>query len=229
MTFNQAIEENILNDKPVFEIDGIKYYQFLSNGAKISKARLLAFSDIINEHSKFSMRKEDLNQEMSFLTGDFQRVMNNVGNTKELNEIATNGLARITSIKQRMSLGFNFERIFDVSALWFIREGENPSKVDAQITAEKKAHFIKHPELNDFFLTFTENIWNPFPTLLDKDFLEFTREDVQLQRLANLATLSNIASNELTPEQKTYLRLRVETLTNLLDYLKVVQKTFTTS
>lgn len=229
MTFNQAIEENILNDKPVFEIDGIKYYQFLSNGAKISQERLLAFGDIITEHSNFPMRKEDFEQELSFIIGKFQRVMNNVTNVKELNEIATEGIARTTSIKQRLGLGFNFERIFDVSALWFIREGENPSKVDAQITAEKKAHFIKHPELNDFFLTFTENIWNPFPTLLDKDFLEFTREDVQLQRLANLATLSNIASNELTPEQKTYLRLRVETLTNLLDYLKVVQKPFTTS
>jgi len=224
MTFEQAIQENIISEKPIFVIDDIPYYQFAENGAKLSQERLFAFSDIMTEHANWVLKKEDLDFNLGVFVGLFQRIMNNINNPKEINALATEGIGIATSMKRQTEVGFLYERIFDVAALWFIRHGENPSRVNKEITEEKKQQFLKHPELNDFFLSFTQNIWNPFPTLSDSDFLKFTADDVQLQRLNNMSLLSSILAVELTPEEENYLKLRMETLTSFADYLKAAQK-----
>lgn len=221
----QYIEPAILPDGKQLEVCGVKYYVFSNNGEKLTQSRLYAFHDFLEEHNRFVARKEDLITAMQFISETINEAMLMVhSEPKECMDMLTQAKFRAQTTMQRLELGASIERIWEISAIWFIQEGEDPELNDPTRNAKKVIDFQTRPELIGFFQRWAKNVWNPLPRFLDGSFLDAIKEINLSEIMQNQIFKTDLSGvySKIGSELKHSLNLQTETwnaVENSLDYL----------
>lgn len=187
------VEPALLPDGTHLEINGTKYYVFSNSGEKLTQSRLYAFSDFLEESNRFVARKEDLELAMDFIMETLNEAMMMVNTEpKECLNLITQAKFRAQTTVQRLSLGASIERIWEISAIWFISEDEDPEINNPMKNREKVKDFMTRQELTGFFQRWAKNVWNALPKYLDNSLPNAIRD----------LNLSEILQNQIFTRSK---------------------------
>jgi hypothetical protein len=182
------LEPALMPDGNQLEINGTRYYVFKNSGEKLTQSRLYAFNDFLEEANRFVIRKEDLMTAMELIQQTLHEAMMTVTTEpKECMELITQAKYRASTTFQRLQMGASIERIWEISAIWFISEHEDPELNDPSINKQKVQDFMTRPELIGFFQSWAKNVWNALPAYLDNSLLNAIKE----------INLSEILQNEI--------------------------------
>lgn len=149
----ELIDENRIKKDPVFEINGIKFYEFAEDGVAMSQHRFEAFQDVLSTFNTFNVKKEDLDLY-------FQMVMDYANSaTKSLSTDIDSSLSALDEIKgltkemqQRIEYNLPFDRTLALATFLYIHEDENPIYYDQDLNKTKKKLFMQEENLFHFFL-----------------------------------------------------------------------------
>lgn len=217
-------------DETQLEINGTKYYVFSNSGEKFTQSRLYAFSDFLEEYNRFVARKEDLKIAFDFITETLsQASMMVVSEPKECMELLNQAKFRAQTTKQRLELGASIERIWEISAIWFLAEDEDPEINDPGRNRKKVADFMTRPELTGFFQRWAKNVWNALPRSLDNSLLNAIRDLNLSEILQNqIFTKSRLGeSGKISSELFDSLNSQTEVWANVNDSLDSLLTTST--
>jgi hypothetical protein len=216
------VEPALMPDNSQLEINGTKYYVFSNSGEKLTQSRLYAFSDFLDEYNRFVARKEDLQTAMAFITetlGEALMVVNT--EPKECMDLLTQARFRAQTTMQRLDLGASIERIWEISAIWFLAEDEDPEINDTIRNKKKVADFMTRPELTGFFQRWAKNVWNALPRSLDNSLANAIR-DLNLSEIIQNQIFSQSKSGEysrISSELRDSLNSQTEAWVNVNDTL----------
>lgn len=220
------IEPALLPNGSQLEVEGIKYFVYANSGERFTQSRLYAFSDFLEESNRFVARKEDLQTNMQFIqeTLEDARMMVQT-EPKAAIDLITQAIFRAQHTQQRLELGASIERIFEISAIWFIQEGEDPEINDPIRNRRKVTDFKTKPELIGFFSRWAKNVWNALPKYSNESLLNAIR-DLNLSEIIQnqIFTKSTSGVYSKTSEGlKGSLNSQTEmwaSVNNTLDYLR---------
>jgi hypothetical protein len=214
------VEPVLMPDGTQMEINGTKYFVFSNSGEKLTQSRLYAFSDFLDESNRFIAKKEDLETAMSFIEETLAEALMVVNTEpRECLDLITQARYRAQSTKQRIQMGASIERIWEISAIWFLSEHEDPEINDPIINRKKVADFQTRPELTGFFQRWAKNVWNALPKYLEGFSLNAMR-DLNLGDIIQnqIFTLSNSgAFSRISSELRGSLNSQTETWANVND------------
>lgn len=208
----------------------MKYYHFANKGEKLTQSRLYAFSDFIEEHNRFVAKKEDLQTAMTLIVevlSEARLVVNT--EPKECADLISQAIFRAQTTHQRLNLGASIERIWEISAIWFLAEDENPEINDPTKNKKKVADFQTRPELTGFFQSWAKNVWNALPRSLDNSLLNAIR-DINLSEILQNQIFTQSQSGEysrISSGLKSSLNSQTETWASVNDTLEHLPTTFT--
>lgn len=171
------VEPALMPDDSQLEVNGVKYFVFSNSGEKLTQSRLFAFSDFLDEYNRFVARKEDLQIAMDFIEQTLTEAMMVVNTEpRECLSLITQAKFRAQTTQQRLNLGASVERIWEISAIWFLAEDEDPEINDPTRNKKKVIDFQTRPELTGFFQRWAKNVWNALPRSLDNSLLNAIRD-----------------------------------------------------
>lgn len=164
-------------------INGHQYFVYTNNGEKLTQSRLYAFSDFLDESNRFIAKREDLEAGMNLIDEILTEALMVVNTEpKECLNLITQAKYRSQTLKQRLSIGASIERIWEISAIWFLRDDDDPEINDPMLNQKKVKDFQSKPEMIGFFQRWAKNVWNPLPKLFDTSFLNAIR-DINLSEI----------------------------------------------
>lgn len=178
------IEPVLLSDKTHFEVDGIKYYQPTESGSKMSIARFHSALDIIRMH-------EELKLSYQQNKGGWDRVKELAGriatspDIEDIREAALDIMDIQRRIDSRMQFGKDIEQVYQLAAIYFLSENENPAEINQAHINDKIKSFKARPELYAFFLSLPLSGFLGSSTVSDIATLSFLKE-IQLQEILDL-------------------------------------------
>jgi hypothetical protein len=219
------VEPALMTDGSQLVIEDVKYYVFANNGEKLTQSRLYAFSDFLEEFNRFVAKKEDIQTGMDFIEEILTEALMVVSTEpKECINLITQAKFRAQSLKQRVNLGASVERIWEISAIWFLAEDEDPEINDPVRNKKKVLDFQTRLELIGFFQRWVKNVWNALPRYLDMSLLNAIREINMSEILQNQIFIlsTNGEFSRISKELKDSLSSQMEIWTNVndsLDYL----------
>ena len=223
---NGYIEPALLPNGEQLEINGIKYFVYSNGGERFTQSRLYAFSDFLEEHNRFVARKEDLQTNMQFIQEVLSEALLTVQTEpKACIDLITQARFRAQHTEQRLMMGASIERVFEISAIWFIQEGEDPEINDSVRNRKKVKDFQTRPDLIDFFSRWAKNVWNALPKSLDDSLLNAIR-DINLSEIIQNQMFTQFQSgafSKTSNELKNSLNSQTETwasVNDTLDYLR---------
>jgi hypothetical protein len=161
--FNQQSRKPDM-EKIFVDSNGIQYYTFKDRfSIPIMRFQEMEKRVMLLQHS-LSDRNIDL------FCDAMEKALNKGKNT----DIATIGHL-VKELRSRKEILLNEDMMFDLVALWYIKEGEDTSKVDEVLHAEKIAQFKKDSVggLYDFFYQAGLKTYLPYLEDLKDDFNEF--------------------------------------------------------
>lgn len=219
------VEPALMPDNTQLEIEGMKYYVFSNNGEKLTQSRLYAFSDFIEEHNRFVARKEDLQTAMHFINEVLTEALMVVNTEpKECINLIMQAKYRSQTTGQRLELGASIERIWEISAIWFLAEDEDPEINDPTRNKKKVTDFQTRPELTGFFQRWAKNVWNALPSYID-DSLPNAIRNINLGEILQNRIFTQSQSGEysrISSELRSSLNSQTEmwvSVNNTLDSL----------
>lgn len=168
--------------------EGRKYYTF-KDGFDVYMKRKVEIDTKLTELSAQLSKRE---------LSDIVEAMKKAINRKQP-DIATIGFL-VNEIEKRNEMLVHEEIMFDLLALHYVREDENPAKVDSEIHDEKLAYFRQSERLDFFFEN--QMLKELFPMLEHfgtnlKTFMNDTAVDIQaLRKWANQYTSAQESTNK---------------------------------
>jgi len=131
---------------------------------------------------------------------------------------------RAQTTRQRLQLGASIERIWEISAIWFLAEDEDPEINDPTRNKKKVTDFQTRPELTGFFQRWAKNVWNALPSYID-DSLPNAIRNINLSEILQNQIFTQSQSGEfsrISNELRSSLNLQTEmwvSVNNTLDSL----------
>lgn len=204
-------------------INGHQYFVYTNNGEKLTQSRIYAFSDFIEESNRFIVKKEDLQAGMNLIDEVLSEAIMVVNTEpKECLDLLMQAKYRAQTIKQRLEIGTSIDRIWEISAIWFLRDDDDPEINDPVINQKKVADFKSKPDMIGFFLRWAKNVWNPLPKYFDNSLLNAIR-DLNLSEILQNQILTRSQSGVYSKTSKglrSSLNSQTETWVNVNDSLE---------
>lgn len=204
-------------------INGHTYYVYTNNGEKLTQSRLYAFSDFIEESNRFVAKREDLETGMNLIDETLTEALMVVNTEpKECINLITQAKYRAQTLKQRLAIGASVERILEISAIYFLRDDDDPEINDQSLNRKKVADFQTKPEMIGFFHRWAKNVWNTLPALSDNSLLNAIR-DLNLSEILQNQIFTRSQSGEfsrISTGLRDSLNSQTETWANVNDSLE---------
>ncbi|GGH42939.1 hypothetical protein GCM10007423_39940 [Dyadobacter endophyticus] len=204
-------------------INGHNYFVYTNKGEKLTQSRLYAFSDFLDESNRFVAKKEDLHAGMQLIDEVLTEALMVVNTEpKDCLDLIMQAKYRAQTIKQRLNIGASIERIWEISAIWFLRDDDDPEINDPMINQKKVADFKTRQELIGFFQRWAKNVWNPLPVSLDTSLLNAIR-DLNLSEILQNQIFTQSQSgvySKISSELRDSLNSQTETWANVNDTLE---------
>jgi len=213
-------------------INGHQYFVYTNNGEKLTQSRLYAFSDFIEESNRFVARREDLETGMQLIDEVLTEALMVVNTEpKECINLITQAKYRAQTLKQRLAIGASVERILEISAIYFLRDDDDPEINDPVLNTKKVADFQTKPEMIGFFQRWAKNVWNTLPALSDNSLLNAIR-DLNLSEILQNQIFARSQSGEfskISTALRDSLNSQTETWANVNDSLEFLHTNSTNS
>lgn len=226
--FKEALENGhvqpvIWPDGNPFVVEGVTYYQATDNGINMAMGRFHSLGDMLRKHDSLKLSDEMLTTAIAAMKDQIRTAMATLGEDPEGSEETIRfALTTIERMQQRRDFGMDIAQVYDLAAIWFFTQQEDPAVVDPELNRQKIAAWMQHPMLYAFFLSMPLRHFVPSQRLANEDTLSFINK-LNLQELLDWKiTLLRSAHFGLTPATIHTIGLRVETLlawTGLTDLL----------
>lgn len=186
--FKEALEagyiEPVMKDDEHFQMDGVLYYQPTESGSKMSISRFHSALDIIRMHEEMKLSYEqnkaawDRVAALTSLILSSQDSIAIQGHCLDIMDIQR-------QIQSRMDFGRDIEQVYQITAIYFVTENENPSEINTKTINDKIRSFKSDPELYSFFLAQPLSRLLGSSTVSDVATMSYLKE-LQLQEILNL-------------------------------------------
>lgn len=171
------VEPAMFSENQQLEINGVKYFVFSNDGERLTQSRLYAFSDFLDESNRFVAKKEDLRAALQLIDEVLSEALMTVNTEpRDCINLITQAKYRAQTTLQRLNIGASIERIWEISAIWFLAEDEDPEINDPMRNRKKVADFQTRPELTGFFQRWAKNVWNALPRYFDSSLANAIRD-----------------------------------------------------
>lgn len=196
-------------DEQPMIVEGCQYYQPTESGAKMAVLRFHSALDIIRSNEELQVSTAVL--DTAIMTGlDTARA-----GLKDPS-IAADSLIEIYGIlerlKARREFGKDVEQVFQLAALWFITEDEDPTSIAAALMQKKITLFKARPDLYGFFLLMPVSRFVQSSTPSDADTLGYLREINLLSYLTYKSHLMNAVKFGFVNDTISNISSAMETL-----------------
>lgn len=151
--FKKALEDGQLepalgpNGGP-FEIDHKQLYLATDSGINMMMGRFYAFSDMLRKHDTLKLTDESLTTGLLQMRDMQRRAMAQMAiDPEQAMDCLRESLTIIERVQERRKLGLDMAQVFDIAAIWYMTEDEDPGTYDPTIGRGKIAEWLKTPEL----------------------------------------------------------------------------------
>lgn len=214
--FKEALEKGfvepvLLSDGTQFELDGKKYYQPTESGAKMAIARFHQALDIIRMHEELKMSYKDLKS--SWI--QVKELAMTIISSRDGSEIQNAALDLLTlqqRVETRIDFGKDIEQIYQITAIYFLIETEDPGALNNEIIDSKIKSFKSKPELYAFFLRLPLSHYLGSSLALDSATLNYLAELKKLELLDLKAYLIKLQMSGRESDTTSYILSQMETL-----------------
>lgn len=215
--FKKALEGGFLEpvkltNGKTFEIDGVKYYNPTESGAKMVISRFHHALDILRMHEELKISYEQNKAGWDQVNTLATRIME-MTDKDEINKACIEMITTRNRIDQRMAFGKDIEQVYQIAAIYLIREDEDPTSLSHKINNEKISSFKSQPDLYNFFLSLPLNLSLNLSTALDSITLNYLKELNHQEILELKYFLLNSKLYGHDNEQTKFITSRMETLT----------------
>jgi hypothetical protein len=231
--FKEALENGhvqpvVWPDGKPFVVDGVTYYQATDSGINMAMGRFHSLGDMLRKHDSLKLSDEMLTTAIATMKDQLRTSMAKLGeDPQEAEETIRFALTTIERMQQRREFGMDIAQVYDLAAIWFFSQQEDPAVVDSQVNRQKIAAWMQHPMLYAFFLSMPLGHFVPSQRLANEDTLSFIN-NLSLQELLDWKiTLLKSPQFGLTPATIRTIGLRVETLLNLTGLIDVLLRSTT--
>ncbi|RRB06286.1 hypothetical protein [Larkinella rosea] len=220
---NGQIQPVVWPDGKPFVIDGVTYYQANNSGIDMAMGRFHSLGDLLRKHDSLKLSDEMLTTAIVAMKDQIRTAMARLSEEpEEAEDTIRFALTTIERMQQRREFGMDIAQVYELAAIWFFSEQEDPAVVDSELNRQKIAAWMQHPMLYAFFLSRPLSHFVPSQRLASEDTLSFINK-LNLQELLDWKiTLLKSPQFGLTPATIRIIELRVETLlawTGLIDVL----------
>lgn len=205
------IEPTMLNNGQQLEIEGRKYYNPADSGSKINISRFHSAMDILRSHEELKL-SYDMNLASWEQVKELSMSIMSSSNPDHIKEMAKDLMQLQSRVEARINFGRDIEQVYQITAIWFITEEEDPASVNPSIIARKIKDFKAKPELYSFFLSL------PLSSLVDLSLVSNTAtlnylKEMNIQELLELKTyLLKSQIYGVDSDTTRYISSRMETL-----------------
>lgn len=131
-----------------FEIDGKRLYLATDSGINMMMGRFYAFSDMLRKHDTLKLTDDSMTTALMQMRDMQRRAMAQMAiDPEQAMDCLRESLTIIERIQERRKLGLDMAQVFDIAAIWYMTEAEDPGTYDPTIGRWKIAEWLKSPEL----------------------------------------------------------------------------------
>ncbi|MCP1384829.1 hypothetical protein [Runella salmonicolor] len=227
--FKKALDaglvEPVMFNGEHFEVDGVKFYQFVDGGTKMTAARFYAMADLQRDHDELKLDGPTLDTAISVIDEALTKCMT-MTNDANMQAVLMTAKLHANNVRQRRKYDMSVERTYDNATAFHFADDENPLLFDAGKAMRNKQLWMKNPNALDFFLTQPIGRVVNWQMLYDSEGLNFLRSQLMLELSILEQTLHDTALLGLTTVTSSTLKSRKETLnaliTSLTDRLRII-------
>lgn len=217
----------LLPDGKHFELDGDKYYEPTEQGAKMAIFRFHSALDIIRMHEELRLDYH-LNKNGWLQVKDKAMQIISSGDIEQIREAALDLLGLQGRIEARMEFGKDIEQIYQLTAIYFLIESEDPGSINNDIISTKISKFKSYPELYGFFLGLPLSRLAGSSMASDSATLSYLRELKQLDLLELRRYLITSQIRGVENATTNYISSQMETLSASVLLLDSLSRNTTT-
>lgn len=221
------IEPTMLNNGQQLEIEGRKYYNPAEAGSKINITRFHSAMDILRSHEELKLSYET-NLAAWDQVRDLSMKIISSHDHEQIKEMASDLIQLQRRIEARINFGRDIEQVYQITAIWFITEEEDPASINQAIIDRKIKDFKSKPDLYSFFLSLPLSSLVNLSLVSDTVTLSYLKE-MNLQELLELKTYL-LKSQIYGPDSDMtkYISSRMETLHESLPLINSLLNNTTT-
>ncbi len=224
------VEPAVLNGSPVF-VDGVQYYTATENGAKMMMQRFNQFSTMLQKHERLRLTDSLLRSALSAINDMLDKMFEEISHSFRLGAFEQDTFGRIielrneqkklvSSLNERIDIGFDLYQSYEIAALWYITEDEDPAYTTAAKMKEKVNSMMQHPDLYAFFLRIPLTNFEPLSLLFDTNTLNLVYNQLMLEQLDLKGLLLSASTLGLKNETTSFIKSRAEQLPTSLDLIE---------
>lgn len=225
--FKQALDECLIEptliDEQPFEIENVKFYEFVQGGTKMSASRFYAMADMNRDHDELKLDGLTLDSAISVIDDVLTKILTET-DKDTINAAAMTAKLHVVNLKQRRKYDLSIERTYDNATAWYFAEDENPLVYDHAKAQRNKMLWMKHPTALDFFLKQPMSKYVDWQMLFNSEGLNYLKEQLVMELSILESSLANTRRLALTTDTNSTLILRKEILnasiTSLINRLK---------
>lgn len=214
----------IMKDGSHFEIDGDKYYEPTEQGAKMAIFRFHSALDIIRMHEELRLDYH-LNKNGWLQVKEKAMQIISSGDIEQIRNAALDLLSLEGRIEARMEFGKDIEQIYQLTAIYFLIETEDPGSINNEIISTKIRKFKAMPELYGFFLGLPLSRLAGSSMASDSATLNYLRELKKLDLLELKRYLITSQINGVENDTTNFISSQMETLSASVLLLDSLSKT----
>lgn len=182
-----------------FEDEGIKYYQFGRDGVPMYQERFVQMSEILRRHDEYKCTDATINEAITLIRAYTDN--ESLGHIKVRSEIRF----IIDTLDERRKNNFYPQYHYDLAAVWYFDESEDPYGLDVVYCQEKIKRWLssaKKSEIFFFILSRPLTTFIPYEQLSPQSILTYTqnlslREYFRSKILLQKATLNGFEDGTL--------------------------------
>lgn len=219
--------EPVEQDGKPFEVNGKIYYQPADSGAKMIISRFHYALDIIRMHEELKLSSE-LNGTAWARVRELCSNILSATDGQYIKDAAIEIMQIEGRIQSRMEFGKDIEHVYQLAAIYFITDDEDPAVVNAEVIRRKVSEFKSYPELYGFFLSMPLSRFLNSSLALEPVTQAYLKE-LNVQEILDLnITLLRWRRDGVESGMTSFISSRMETLKESVALINSLSKSTTT-
>lgn len=191
-----------------FEDGGIKYYQFGRDGVPMYQERFVQMSEVLRRHDEYKCTDATINEAIELIRGYTDN--EGISHIKLRSEIRF----IVDMLDERRKNNFYPQYHYDLAAIWYFDESEDPYGLDVMYCQEKIKRWLtseKKTELFFFILSRPLTAFIPYEKLSPQSILTYTQNLSLRELFRSKILLQKAHSNGLESGTLRNLELAAQT------------------
>lgn len=228
---DSGLVEPVIINGVHLEIEGEHYYQIAAHGTKMMMQRFNQYSDTMRKHETLRLSDSVLKLSLSSLMDIQNSLYKETADAFRAGSFDEDMFARwmemhdaqkrlLLGLNERIDLGFDLYQSYEIAAIWFLTEDEDPAYTTTAKIRAKVEQMMSRPELYGFFLSLPLTNYNPLSLLFETDTLSLLYRNYLNESMELRALLLKSLPLGLKSETTSIIQLREGELRTSLDLIE---------